>query len=94
MKSQLLVALRILLLGSGAVVACPPVDQGALWLPKDKEFAKDRFLAKAERLNGSGQCVLEGSFGRSYEKFYITVSNTGSVKDAQILRFTYEELAK
>jgi len=77
---------------SGVILACPPVDPYSLWLPKDKEFAKERFDAKAKMLNDSGQCVIEGAFGRSYKKYYIAVSKTGDVRDAKILRFTYEEL--
>ena len=74
------------------LLACPPVDPYSLWLPKNKEFAKERFEAKAKRLNDSGQCVIEGAFGESYKKYYITVSKTGDVRNAKILRFTYEEL--
>lgn len=72
--------------------SCPPLDDTTLWLPADKEFAKQKFIAKAQRLNASGQCVLEGSFGQGYQKFYITVSSTQNVRDAQILRFSLEEL--
>ncbi|MCX7206099.1 MAG: hypothetical protein NT086_08990 [Proteobacteria bacterium] len=81
---------------SEAVVAqaCKPINEGALWLPKDKEFAQIQFTEKANRLNSSGLCVVEGGFGRSYEKYYITVSKTGDVRYAEILRFTYEELSR
>lgn len=74
---------------------CPPFDPSALWLPKDKAYAKVVFQRKAKKLNDSGQCVVEGGYGRSYDKFYITVSPNGSPsKDAKILRFTLDELKK
>ena len=74
---------------------CPPFDPAALWLPKEKAYAKAVFQRKAKNLNDFGQCVVEGGYGRSYDKFYITVSPTGAPsKDAKILRFTYDELNK
>lgn len=81
---------------SKAVVAqaCKPINEGALWLPKDKEFAQVQFTEKANRLNSSGLCVVEGGFGRSYDKYYITVSKTGDARYSEILRFTYEELSQ
>ena len=88
------ITVMFLCLGSEIKAACPPIDPATLWLPKDKDFAKQQFLAKAKRLNDSGQCVIEGSFGKAHDKFYITVSKSGSVRDAQILRFTFEELSK
>jgi hypothetical protein len=75
-------------------VTCPAIDYVGLWLPPDKEFAKQKFVKKAERLHASGDCVMDGSFGRGYEKFYFTVSRTGRVQDAQVLRFSLEELDK
>ena len=75
-----------------AMAACPSIEEGALWLPADKKWAEADFKAKAERLNDSGQCVIEGSWGSSTKKFYITVSKTGRIQDAKILRFTAEEL--
>lgn len=74
------------------LAACPPIEDGALWLPESKEFAMADFKAKAERLNKSGQCVIEGSWGSSTKKFYITVSITGQIRDAKILRFSAEQL--
>ena len=81
-----------LLMSAIAYAACPPIEKSSLWLPADKKFAEADFIAKAERLNKSGQCVIEGSWGSSYKKFYITVSKTGNIRDAKILRFTIEEL--
>jgi hypothetical protein len=95
MKYPLLAGLLLFVASNGAWAKCPALDPASLWLPKDKAFAAERFVAKAKRLHASGQCVIEGSFGTSYQKFYITVSPTGEVStDAKILRFTYEELAK
>ena len=42
-----------------AMAACPPIEDGALWLPADKKWAEADFKAKAERLNKAGQCVIE-----------------------------------
>jgi predicted RNA-binding Zn-ribbon protein involved in translation (DUF1610 family) len=81
--------------GSGTTTvhtACPTISDAALWLAPDKEFARREFVGKAQRLNASGQCVLEGGFGQGYQMFYITVSRSGNVQDAQILRFSLEEL--
>jgi hypothetical protein len=76
-------------------VACPPIDKGAFWLPKDKVQHLDKLISKAKRLNKAGQCALEGSFGKDTGKYYITVSDTGEVDaSARILRFTLEELTK
>jgi hypothetical protein len=77
-----------------AWAGCPPLDLSTLWLPKDKEFAKTHFQAKAKKLNDSGKCVVEGGFGRTYKKFYITVTETGALRDAKILRFSLAELKK
>lgn len=77
-----------------AWAGCPPLDPSTLWLPKDKEFAKAEFQAKAKKLNDSGNCVVEGGFGRNYKKFYITVTETGALRDAKILRFSFAELKK
>ena len=46
------VALFFIISGS-AFAACPPIEDGALWLPADKMFAEADFQAKAERLNKS-----------------------------------------
>ena len=75
-----------------AMAACPPIEDGALWLPANKKWAEADFKAKAERLNKAGQCVIEGGWGSSTKKFYITVSESGRIQDAKILRFTAEEL--
>jgi len=76
-----------------AYAECPPFDPAGLWLPKDKETAKELFLKKAKKLNDSGRCVVEGGFGRSYNKFYITVSPTGAPsRESKILRFSLDEL--
>lgn len=82
------------LLSAPALAACPPIEDGALWLPADKNWAESDFNAKAKRLNDSGLCVIEGSWGSSTKKFYITVSETGNIRDAEILRFTAAELKK
>ena len=81
-------------LSPSAYSACPPIEDGALWLPASKKSAEADFRAKAKRLNDSGQCVIEGSWGSSTKKFYITVSKSGQIKDAKILRFTADELKK
>ena len=79
---------------ASAYAECPPLDPAVLWLPEDKAFAKERFVAMAKRLNDAGQCVVEGGFGSSYQKFYITVSPNGDpTTGAKILRYSYEELA-
>lgn len=84
-----------LLAWCGAGIACPPVDADAFWLPKDKAKHMGKLLAKAKKLNSSGQCALEGSFGKDTGKFYITVSATGRVDtSARILRFTLDELGR
>lgn len=85
-------AILLLVIAAPAMATCPPIEAGALWLPADKEWAEADFKAKAERLNKSGQCVIEGSWGSSTKKFYITVSKTGRIQDAKILRFTAAEL--
>lgn len=84
----------IALLSAPALAACPPIEDGVLWLPADKKWAETDFNAKAKRLNDSGLCVIEGSWGSSTKKFYITVSNTGNIRHAKILRFTAAELKK
>lgn len=71
---------------------CPNFEEHLLWVPKDKIEAKPDLLKKAKSLNNSGQCVVEGGFGRQAGKFYITVSPTGEVEGAKILKFTREEL--
>jgi len=87
-------SLTLVITWSGDLFACPGFDPYSLWLAKDKEQAKEKFLSKAKTLHDSGQCVIEGGYGRSYEKFYITVSKTGKIRDAKILRFTYDELSE
>jgi hypothetical protein len=87
-------AFLLIAIATPASAGCPPIDPSTLWLPKDKEFAKKEFQAKAKKLNDSGKCVVEGGFGRSYKKFYITVTETGSLRDAKILRFSFAELKK
>ena len=37
-----------------AYSACPPIEDGALWLPASKKSAEADFQAKAKRLNDSG----------------------------------------
>ena len=94
-QSQVSGLLIVGLLFTGvSYAACPPIEEGSLWLPESKKFAESDFKAKAERLNTSGQCVIEGGWGSSTKKFYITVSKTGNLRDAKILRFTAEELKK
>ena len=87
-------AFLLVAIATPASAGCPPIDPSTLWLPKDKEFAINEFQAKAKKLNDSGKCVVEGGFGRSYKKFYITVSETGALRDAKILRFSFAELKK
>lgn len=94
MKTSITTLFTLLLAASISSAACPPLDPYTLWLPKDKAFAKEAFIAKAQRLNDAGQCVMEGSYGTGYQKYYLTVSPTASLNNAKILRFTYEELAK
>jgi len=94
LKKTCIFIILIVFLSTGYSVACPPIDSSALWLPKDKKFAEKEFRKKAKKLNDSGLCVLEGSFGKSYQKYYITVSRSGSLIDAKILRFSYEDLKK
>lgn len=91
---RLLTILILVTLPSNSFAACPPIKPGSVWVSKDKKFAKKRLLAKAKRLNDSGKCVIEGGFGRNYNQFYFGVTETGDLKDAKILKFTYEELSK
>lgn len=73
---------------------CPAIQAGALWLPAEKMQAMAAFRAKAEQLNASGQCVLDGSFGTGLDRYYLTVSPTGKARDASHLRFTEAELMR
>ncbi|MCH8134600.1 MAG: hypothetical protein IIB77_01310 [Proteobacteria bacterium] len=82
------------LFSTPAFAACPPIEDGVLRLPADKKWAETDFNAKAKRLNDSGLCVIEGSWGSTMKKFYITVSKTGNIREAKILRFTAAELKK
>lgn len=82
--------------GSKAVTtACAPIDRKALvlWLDADKREAEADFAAKAERLNASGKCVIEGAFGKENQNFYFAVRDGPSGKP-YFLRFTREELAE
>lgn len=94
MKLKISISAALLLATPITCAACPPLDPHALWLPKGKAFAKEAFIAKAQRLNNAGQCVIEGSYGTGHQKYYLTVSPTASPANAKILRFTYEELTQ
>ena len=92
--SKLYVGFAALVVHLSVVAApCPPIDPAALWLPADKAEAKADFTAKAARLNASGKCVIEGSFGRDSQKFYFAVRD-GNVGAPYHLRFTRDELRK
>jgi hypothetical protein len=70
---------------------CPDIEPAALWLPKGHEEARDDFIAKAYLLNTRGQCVLDGSYGEGYRKYYYSVRPLGE-KNAKHLRFSRDEL--
>lgn len=77
--------------------SCPPIEEGALWLPDDKAYAMDAFIAKANRLNASGVCVLDGSWGIDHQKFYYSVSKPEDLDKAwtwRHARYTYSELSQ
>lgn len=79
-------------IGSGASAsACPPLQPGALWLPDDRSAWRNLLEREAQRLNDSGQCVLEGSWGAQTKTFYIAVRPPGQAP--RHVRFTEQELA-
>lgn len=72
---------------------CPPTDPALMRLPADHQRVADAFKAKAQRLNASGTCVIEGSWGANYQRYYYAVFDAG--KDPQrayFLRYTADEL--
>ena len=78
-----------------SATACPPIDRAALWLPADHREAMGDLLRMANKLNASGECVLEGSWGTTTQAYYLSVLRAGQpMKNARILRFTRQELAK
>ncbi len=77
---------------SAAQSKCPDFEEHLIWVPKDKIEAKEDLMKKAKSLNDSGQCIVEGGFGRQSGKFYITVSSTGKPAGAKILKFSRKEL--
>ena len=81
--------------GSGtARTACKPLDPALLGLPTDKREAQADFIAKAERLRASGKCVIEGNFGRAYDKYYFAIDRDGQPKNYYFERFTRDELKR
>lgn len=72
--------------------ACRPLDMVVVELPEDKAEARSDFIAMAQRLNASGKCVIEGSFGRSHGKYYFAVRDGPNGKP-YFLRYSREELA-
>lgn len=80
-------------LGGGTASGCPPIRLSTLTLPPDKVEASEDFTAKAQRLNDAGKCVIEGSYGRSSQKFYVAVQGKNDPKPYH-LRYTREELRK
>lgn len=77
----------------GVTSTCRPIDPASLGLPDDKAEARADFIAKAQRLNAAGTCVIEGSFGRDYGKFYFAVRDGPNGKP-YFLRFSRGELTR
>lgn len=77
---------------SAGVFRCPPIVPGALWLPPEKMHVWRAFESTAVQINEAGPCVMEGSFGTGYNKYYYAVSPTGKFTDAYFLRYTENEL--
>jgi len=61
-------------------------------VPNDRLDALGHLIAKAERLNASGECALEGGWGNAYQRYYIAVSRSCNPDQAKNLRFTRSEL--
>lgn len=70
---------------------CPPIQPGAVALPDDRSAWRNLLEREAQRLNDSGQCVLEGSWGTQSQTFYIAVQPPGQAP--RHVRFTEQELA-
>jgi hypothetical protein len=74
------------------VFTCPPTDPLLIQLRGDHIEAQADFTAKAQRLNASGTCVVEGDYGHAYQKFYFAVYSDGDKSNARFIRMTREEL--
>jgi hypothetical protein len=74
------------------VFACPATDPLLIQLRGEHIEAQADFTAKAQRLNASGTCVLEGDFGQAHQKFYFAVYSDGNKNNARFIRMTREEL--
>jgi hypothetical protein len=75
---------------------CKPIDRKSLvlWLSEEWREAESDFIAKAERLNASGLCVIDGGYGKSYQKFYYSIDKDGKPNNYYHLRFTRDELRR
>lgn len=73
--------------------SCPPTDPVLLNLPANHQRVASAFKAKAQRLNAAGICVIEGSWGANYQRYYYAVFDAGKdPKRAYFLRYTADEL--
>lgn len=74
---------------------CPATDSALLRLPADHQPQAQAFAAKAQRLSASGLCVIEGSWGVNYQRYYFAVYDLGAgPKRPYFVRFTADELTK
>jgi hypothetical protein len=77
-----------------AKAACPATDPLLIQLRGEHVEAQADFTAKAQRLNASGTCVLEGDYGKAHQKFYFAVYTDGNKNNAHFIRLTRQELTK
>jgi hypothetical protein len=88
-----------IVIGMGAAektanATCPPIDPILIKLRGEHVEAQADFTAKAQRLNASGTCVLEGDYGKAHQKFYFAVYTDGNKNNAHFIRLTRQELTK
>ncbi len=75
---------------------CKPIDRKSLvrWRGDEWREAEADFIGKAERLNASGLCVIEGGYGKADQKFHFTIDRDGKPRNYYHLRFTRDELRR
>jgi len=77
--------------------SCPPTDPLLLQLPDYKAHMQSAFFDKALQLNASGQCVIEGNWGKDSQTFYFAVSRPEDLNNAvkwRHVRYTEAELSQ
>lgn len=75
-----------------SAATCPPINPASITLRGPHADAQADFTAKAQRLNASGICVIEGEFGESHQKFYFAIDKDGNPRNRYFIRLTREEL--